>query len=133
MNVDDLNFETIAPKDIPFTQADDFEPPTKPKPRTTKLRKEIENIYALSAMAVFPFDPYIGNLLADNAENCATAWDELAARNPRVKKLLESLTQTSAYGAVIAAHLPIAVAVATKYVPQLRDSYEAQLQAMQSE
>jgi len=121
-DTDDLD---TPPKEVPFTQADGFEPPKGAKPRETKIKKEVQSLYTAAALAVFPFDQFIGSQIAENAENCAVAWDELARQNPQVKKMLESLIQTSAYGTIIAAHMPIIVAIATKYVPQLRHVYES--------
>lgn len=117
--------EDTEPKSIPFTQIDDAPMPEPKKTgRSSKIKTEMQNIYTAAGIAVFAFDQPLGSLIADNAENCAVAWDELAKTNPNVKRMLENFMQTSAYGSIIAAHMPIAVAVATKYVPHLRNTYE---------
>lgn len=112
----------------PFTQATEFEPPKPPKVRNTNLRKDLQDTYTTVAMMVYPFDPMVGTVIADSAEKCANSWDELARNNPRVKRALESLMTTSTAASVFAAHMPIVVAVATKYVPSLRDAYEQTVQ-----
>ena len=114
-----------SPKSVPFTQLDDVPmPDSKKAGRPSRIKVEVQNLYMAAGLGVYPFDNAIGSLLADNAENCAVAWDELAKKNPSIKRTLEKLLETSAYGTLIAAHMPIAVAVATKYVPHLRDTYE---------
>lgn len=115
----------ITGDDVPFTQADGFEPPKPPTKKKTRLRDDIMGLYAAMGLGIFPFDQYVGTLVSENAENCAIAWEDLAAKNPAVKRALESILTTGAYSAVIAAHMPIAVAVATKYIPGLREQYEA--------
>lgn len=125
MSSNGLAPEDVQPQDIPFTRVTDAEMPEPKKTgRNSKIKTELTGMYTAAGLAVFAFDQPLGQLIAENAENCATAWDELAKSNPAVKRALENLLQTSAYTAIIAAHMPIAVAVATKYVPYLRDSYE---------
>lgn len=119
--------EDVAPKNgIPFTQIDDVPPPDPKKSgRPSKIKVEVQNLYMAAGLGIYPFDNAIGALIADNAENCAVAWDELAKKNASIKHALERLLETSAYGTLIAAHMPILVAVATKYVPHLRETYES--------
>lgn len=114
------------PKNVPFTQVDEpIELPTgTTKGRNTALKKSLEETYALLGTSVFMFDQQIGLTIIQKAPDCAAALDELARTNPAVKKALMKLMETSVYAAVISAHAPIVVAVATKYVPYLRDSYE---------
>lgn len=124
LNGEDL--EDVAPKNgVPFTQIDDVPmPDPKKSGRPSKIKTEVQNLYTAAGLGIYPFDNVLGALIADNAENCAVAWDELAKKNPAIKRTLEKLLETSAYGTLIAAHMPIAVAVATKYVPNLRETYE---------
>lgn len=95
------------------------------KRRTPKLEGELMALYGTLALAVSPFDPGMGSVIFENSEQCAHSLAELAKKNPRVKRVLESMLETSAWSAVIAAHLPIAVYAATKYIPTLRDKLEA--------
>lgn len=124
LNGEDL--EDVAPKNgVPFTQIDDVPMPDQKKSgRPSKIKTEVQGLYTALAVGIYPFDNAIGSLIAESAEDCAVAWDELAKKNPAIKRTLEKLLETSAYGALIAAHMPIAVAVATKYVPNLRETYE---------
>lgn len=93
------------------------------KGRTAKLQKDLEGLYTMIGTGIFPFDNQVGVVVLESAPNCASSLYDLAQKNPRLRKQLESLLSAGAYGAVISAHLPIAVIIATKYVPSLRDSY----------
>lgn len=93
------------------------------KGRTPSLQKDLEGLYTMLGTGVFPFDQQVGVTIIDSAPNCASSLYELAQKNPRLKRQLTSLLSAGAYGAVISAHLPIAVIIATKYVPSLRENY----------
>lgn len=96
-----------------------------PKRRNSKIKTQMEFMYTGVGAMVMPFDMQVGQVIIQNADNCAEAWDALAKENPKVKKALESMMQASAWSMVISAHLPIMVMVGTKYVPYLRDNYNA--------
>jgi hypothetical protein len=93
------------------------------KGRTPKLQKSLESLYTMIGTGIFPFDNQVGVVVLESAPNCAKSLNDLAEKNPRLRRQLESLLSAGAYGAVISAHLPIAVIVATKYVPSLRENY----------
>lgn len=116
----------VPPKITPFTQMDGPTelPSSGKKPRNTALKKSLEEVYVFIGTTTFMFDTQIGGLILNQAEDCAASLDELARTNPAVKRALERLVETSVYGAILTAHAPIAVAIATKYVPYLRDSFE---------
>jgi hypothetical protein len=46
------------------------------------------------------------------AENCARAWDEAAQRSESVRRMIDGFLTVGVWGALIAAHVPILVAVA---------------------
>lgn len=116
----------VPPKAVPFTQMDGpTELPTGgSKKRNTQLKRSLADLYVFAGTTTFMFDQQIGGLIIQQADTCAESLDELARTNPAVKRALEKLLETSVYGAVLAAHAPIVIAVATKYVPYLRKSYE---------
>jgi hypothetical protein len=93
------------------------------KGRTPKLQKDLENLYTMIGTGIFPFDNQVGVVILESGQNCASSLYELAQKNPRLRKQLESMLSAGAYGAVISAHLPIAVIIATKYIPSLRENY----------
>lgn len=135
----------VAPEiqfeDIPLTEEDqleDTEPieynnilttpidlPDSKTRRPGKIEKELKSLYTMIGAGIFPFDQQVGGTIVAQAEPCAKAMADLAAQNAAVRRALESMLATTTYGAVIAAHLPIAVMVATKYIPHLRDNYGA--------
>lgn len=118
--------EETPPKEVPFTQMDGPTelPQAGTKKRNTQLKRQIADLYVFAGTTTFMFDQQIGGLVIQQADACAESLDELARTNPAVKRALEKLLETSIYGAVLAAHAPIVIAVATKYVPYLRKSYE---------
>lgn len=100
----------------------DLPPPPKAK-RKTAIRTQLEGMYATAGMMLFPFDPQTATVISTQGPACAEALDDLAQKNPKFKESLESMLATSAWSAVIMAHLPILVTVGTKYVPELKNRY----------
>jgi hypothetical protein len=102
------------------------------KPRAATRRKTVPNregqfiepltnLYGGIGLTLSPFDPICGQAFMVNAEPCARALDALAYRNESVRRLLWSITQTSAVGMVFAAHLPILAAIAMHHVPAVQE------------
>lgn len=101
-------------------------PPQPKAKRKTAIRTQLEGMYGTAAMMLFPFDPQMATVIGDQAASCAEALDDLATKNPKFKETLESMLATSAWSAVIMAHLPILVTAGTKYVPELKRRYMSQ-------
>lgn len=84
---------------------------TEPKPLPPIPRNGfapgIEKMYATLAMGVMPIDMDFGVAIMNVAPEAAKAWDELARRNDTVRRLLVAMMETSAWGAVFAAHMPL--------------------------
>lgn len=83
-----------------------------PKPPVAKQRpgffvKPVERLYAASAMACMIKAPQTGAAIMAQAHECAVAWDEIAQKNDAVRKTLMLLTETSVWGVLVVAHLPI--------------------------
>lgn len=90
-------------------------PKAAPKAPTAKhgaFTAELEQIYTYVGMGLMVVDEPCGTAVISSAEQCAKSLDDLAFTNPAVRRALMSLTQTSAVGAVILAHMPILTAVA---------------------
>lgn len=100
-------------------------PPTLDVPtigRATDLQKSLEKFYVTVGIGLAPFDMICAQEIVSNASQCARAWDELAKQNDSVRRVLEGLVKTGAWGGVIAANLPIIVGVALHHGgPQIRD------------
>ena len=94
-------------------------PAAKPKPDKTPrvakddatLKKALVELYSSIGMVLLPFDQPCATVVVNSADQCAEAMVKLASENDSVRKALTALTQTSAWGGVIAAHLPIIMAV----------------------
>jgi hypothetical protein len=88
--------------------------PKKPVSRAKKgaFTEHLMGMYGMAGMAVFMRDQHCGQVILDNAEQCAEALDELAYQNESVRRVLDALVTTSAFGAVVMAHAPIIIAMA---------------------
>lgn len=94
-------------------------PKKKPAPRAKKgaFTEPLTELYTTLGMVLMPFDAQCANVVIKSAEQCAESMDELAYRNESVRRALAAITQTSAWGAVIFAHLPIIMAVVMHHGP----------------
>lgn len=99
------------------------EKPEPPKARNTQLKREIERLYANIGTAVFMFDPVCGSAFLTNAEKMAESMEELARKDPRVKRTLEKMLETSTIGMVVAAHAPLLATLVTHHVPTFRERF----------
>lgn len=81
----------------------------------------LTQMYVGLGMILMPVDPVCANAVMQSAENCARTLDELAYQNDAVRRALFAITQTSAVGAVIFAHLPILAAVMMHHVPAVQN------------
>lgn len=78
---------------------------------TDKDRDKIVGLYVTSAMAVMMVRPPVAQVMAEQADTCADAWVELSKENDGVRRALLFLIEGGAWGAVIVAHAPIALAM----------------------
>lgn len=97
-------------------------------PRTIKARDSIPNkpgqfveplqkMYAGLAFTLMPFDQEAAMVIMDNAEKCAVSLDEAAQKNESLRRILKSMTSVGVWGAVIAAHAPIAMVLLKNHTP----------------
>lgn len=102
-------------------------PPTpKRKPTAVALSGKLEDFFGGVALAVMAMgDQHCAEILATQAKPLAEAYTRLAERNDRVKKLLEALTTTGAYGEVVAVTLATALPIAAHHSPMMRDRLAA--------
>jgi hypothetical protein len=94
------------------------EKPLPPKPRKGELAKPLTETYVGIGVLISPFDPACGMAVMTNAQACAESLEELARVNPAVRRALVALTQTGAWGGVIAAHLPLLAVIAVHHAPK---------------
>lgn len=95
-----------------------------PKPRPGALVKGFTEFYTAAGTMLLPFDQPCGMVIINSAEDCARSLDTLARDNPKVRRILMAMLETSAWGAVIAAHLPIITAVAMHHVGPVRNAMQ---------
>lgn len=84
-------------------------------PKKGAYKETLQEMYAYVGMGIMIVDPTCGNAVIESAEQCAQSLDDLAYTNESVRRVLDTLTQGSAIGAVIMAHLPIVMAVAAHH------------------
>lgn len=96
--------------------------PIPPKPRNGQLVKPFTDLYVSIGTMMLPFDQVCGMAVIQSAPKCAEALEQLARENPAVRRALMAIVETSVWGAVIAAHAPILLAVAMHHVPAVRDN-----------
>lgn len=83
----------------------------KPRKTDAQLTEALTQLYTFGGMALTPFDQVCGAAVVNSAQPCAESLVKLAQENENVRKALEALTQTSAWGGVVAAHMPLVMAV----------------------
>jgi hypothetical protein len=94
--------------------------PTPPMPRSG-LAGPLTNMYTGLGLSLSMVDRNCGQAIVESAEDCAQAWEELAKRNPKVRRALLMLLETSDVTKIIIAHAPIMMAVASHHVPFVRE------------
>lgn len=90
-----------APKPRDATQSRGPGRPAGFSPKTasvTKIRQGLVMMFTAAGMGISVLDTYDGTVIARNAERLADAWSEVAAQNPRVRKVLEALLEGSVIG-----------------------------------
>lgn len=85
------------------------------RPKKGAFTEPLTEMYGFVGMAIFMRDQHCGTVVMENAEKCAEALDELAYQNESVRRVLDKLTTTSAFGAVVLAHAPIIAAIAAHH------------------
>jgi len=104
---------------------------TVPASKPGEFVEPIRDLYTYMGMGLSVYDMRQGHVITDNdgnmitpcgmsvienADKIANAWDELAQKNPAVRKALRGLVTTSIAGQLIAAHAPIVFAIVQGHV-----------------
>lgn len=96
-------------------KADKQPRPARPSKDDAALKKALVELYSSIGLMAMPFDQPCATAVVNSADTCADAMVKLAAENDAVRRALTALTQTSAWGGVLAAHLPIIMAVTSHH------------------
>lgn len=97
--------------------------PTPAMPRGG-LAAPVAALYTKIGQYVQLFDPGCGGALVMGAADCGKAWEEVAKRNPAVRRWLLALLSASSNMELLVAHLPILAAVAIHHIPAVRDTVQ---------
>lgn len=88
----------------------------KPVPKlTTATKRTLQELYAGIGGMLLGFDEICGQTIIDAAPHCAETIYLAAQNNEALRRFVISLTQTSVYGALLIAHLPIIMAIAAHH------------------
>jgi hypothetical protein len=97
-------------------------PRAEPASKPGEFVEPITDFYVLIGLAVAGYDDARGNrdhqcgmIIAETAPKVAEKWDELAQKNPAVRRALRNMLQVSAVGALIGAHVPIVIAISAAH------------------
>lgn len=90
---------------------EDEKAPPLPPYRPTPLKGKLVQFYGVIGISIFAFDKPCGAGILQNADPMAESLDKLARESPAVKRVLETLVKTGAWGTVLAAHMPILMTV----------------------
>lgn len=121
---------TTGPK-VVFGKGPKQAPAPDPLPpfRAGPIAKSVNRIYRRAGKILKIWDPMLGAAvirttvktieydedgLPEESLTVGEAWEKLAQTNPRIRRLLLKLIETSAVGELIAAHLPIILAIMMK-------------------
>jgi hypothetical protein len=104
-----------------------------PPRRRGSMVKPLEKMYGSLAIAILPFDQVCATAVMNAAPQCAEALDNLAYENEAVRRILVSMLQTSAIGAVLLAHSPIIMAIMMHHVPAVRNAFGTMVGAQTAE
>lgn len=90
----------------------------KPAPRMPSggLAAPLADMYTMIGAVLSPIDQTCGNAIMASANDCGKALEKLAKTNPEVRRVLVGMVTTSTWGAVITAHLPIIMVIATHHL-----------------
>lgn len=77
-----------------------------------KFAAPITEGYGWLAMGLLPFAPKVALKIAENAENCAQEWDRQSRTSPRIRRVLEKMTESKGVVALVLVHAPIVAAIA---------------------
>jgi hypothetical protein len=95
-----------------------------PASKPGEFVEPMEQLYTMISLGVDMVDKKdhgnseeCSKIILDEAHNIAVKWDELAQKNDQVRKTLRTLTQGSAWGSLLMAHVPIALAVFATHMP----------------
>lgn len=90
---------------------------TEPPSKAGEFVEDITAFYAMLGMGIGVRDKYCGMAIVENSSKIAEEWDKLAQTNSAVRKALRSLTKATAVGTLVAAHVPIIMAVSAHHGP----------------
>lgn len=91
-------------------------PKVIPDYKAGAVKAGFEELYGAIGTIVMLKDPHCGMAVIQSAADAADALEELAKTNPSIRRVLMSVIATNSYGKVIAAHLPILMAIFAHHI-----------------
>lgn len=90
--------------------------PAPPASQAKKLCEPLPDLYRMIGMGVATVDEQCGLEIASRADSLGESWLQLAETSPGFRRFLNRLNQANGWGGVLAAHLPLAIAIASHHV-----------------
>jgi hypothetical protein len=101
----------------------------RPKGSTTGVEKMREPLTEFFGALAIPFyvagDLHCGQIMTNGAQPMADAWINVAKQNAGVKRILEGLTQGSAWGAVFMSTAAVAIPIANHHGARVPNPFSA--------
>lgn len=88
------------------------------QPKAGKYYTRLQGLYGTIGLGLYMFDPVCGGAVLASADETARSVDRLARENPSIRRVVEAMLTGSAYGQLLAAHLPILKAIADHHMPE---------------
>jgi hypothetical protein len=98
-------------------------------PSPGRYYAKLKGFYATLGMGIFAVDHHCGSAILTSADETALAMDKLARENRNVAKIVDFMLRTGAFGEVLAAHMPILIAVLSHHAPGFKDLIASALRA----
>lgn len=105
---------------------------TPPKPKIIPdykagaVKQGFEELYGAIGTILMIKDPHCGMAIIQSAPDAAEALEELAKTNPSMRRVLMSVIATNSYGKIVAAHLPIFMAVFAHHIAPKMNGLDAE-------
>lgn len=118
----------VPPEDSPFKDkppnfaaAEDVMPDMpKSKAETELILKSLLKTYANAGAFVMLFSQKDGLLIVKNSEELTESWRQLLDNDPKLRKTMLKVVKGSGWGAVISAHLTVAIPIINNH----KESFE---------
>lgn len=120
--------EPVPSVEVPLSESpfgtapvfDDVPDMPKSKAETELILKSLLKSYVGMGMAISIVAPQDGMIVVQNAEDLTESWRMLLDNDPKLRRIMKKAIQGSGWGAVISAHLAVAVPIISNHRDKLQ-------------